>query len=284
MGQVIASVTDMQQAAAAFRLAGKRIGLVPTMGALHEGHLSLIRIARSNADIVVTSVFVNPAQFGPSEDFAQYPRNLESDASLAFEAGADLVFAPSVEEIYPTGFQTHVDVGILGTVLEGRSRPGHFRGVATVVAKLFLATIPHCAVFGRKDAQQVVVIRAMVRDLSFPVEIIAAPIVRETDGLAMSSRNVYLNPQQRKEATVLHRSIQLAEHRIRNGERNSSSIIASMRSLIEKESTGVIDYISLAHVDTLSEYSVLATGDPVLISMAVRFGTIRLIDNNTVTV
>jgi pantoate--beta-alanine ligase len=284
MSQVITSLSEMQNSSDAFRLEGNRIGLVPTMGALHEGHLSLIRIAHENADVVITTIFVNPAQFGPTEDFERYPRNLERDCSLAFEAGSGLVFAPSVAEMYPHGYQSSVDVGALGDRLEGRSRPGHFRGVATVVAKLFHITSPHVAVFGRNDAQQVVVIRAMVRDLNFPIEIIAAPIVRESDGLAMSSRNVYLSEQQRKEASVLNRSLRLAEKKIGSGERNPAGVTAAMRSLIEQESQSAVDYISIAHEDTLEEYSTLAPGDRALVSLAVRFGSTRLIDNCSVTV
>ena len=269
----------MQQAAASLRSKGKRIGLVPTMGSLHEGHLSLILGIREKVDFVITSVFVNPRQFGPEEDFERYPRNLERDCSLAFGAGADAVFAPTAEEMYPDGFQTSIEVGRVGEPLEGTVRPGHFQGVATVVLKLLIITSPHVAIFGRKDAQQLAVVRSLVRDLNLDVEIIGAPIVREADGLAMSSRNVYLTTEQRAEAAVLYRSLRLAESRVMEGSRDPAEIIEAMRREIHEKSSGEIDYISIAHEHTLEELESLSSGDKVLVSLAVRFGTTRLIDN-----
>lgn len=269
----------MQQTAEAIRSAGKRIAVVPTMGSLHEGHLSLIRLAREHADVVVTTIFVNPTQFGPSEDFARYPRNVELDVRLAASAGADHLFAPETEEMYPTGYRSFVEVGELGDILEGKSRPGHFRGVATVVAKLFHVTLSHVAVFGQKDAQQVAVIRRMVEDLNFHVQLVVGPIVREPDGLAMSSRNVYLTSTQRNEAAVLHRSLRHAEEMIHRGIRDSARIVDAMAGMISEQSSGTIDYISIADASSLKELASLTPRRAALISLAVRFGTTRLIDN-----
>jgi pantoate--beta-alanine ligase len=269
----------MQRAADAFRNGGSRIVVVPTMGALHEGHLSLIRIARKHGDKVVTTVFVNPTQFGPGEDFERYPRSLDRDAAAADEAGSDVIFAPDVGAMYPPEFTTTVTVDRLTSVLEGKSRPGHFRGVTTVVAKLFNIVKPHAAVFGRKDAQQVAVVRQLARDLNFDVEIIVAPIVREPDGLALSSRNVYLTPEQRKEAPVLYRALQHAGKLLREGMRSPGAVIREMRKIIEEDSSAVIDYISIADPETLQEVSDDVAGRPVLVSLAGRFGSTRLIDN-----
>jgi len=276
---IIRDVREMRQTAERLRVNGKRIGVVPTMGYLHEGHLSLIRIARMKCDVVVTTLFVNPTQFGPNEDFSRYPRSFERDLSLAKSAGTDYLFAPEASQIYPTGYTSYVDVEGITGVLEGKSRPGHFRGVATIVAKLFNLTKPHIAVFGQKDAQQVAVIRRMVRDLNFDLELVVAPIIREADGLAMSSRNTYLSPQQRSEAVVLHKSLRLAERRLKEGERECAKIRDEMRTLITAESSGEIDYISLADNTSLQELEHLKPGQSVLISMAVKFGGTRLIDN-----
>jgi pantoate--beta-alanine ligase len=284
MAEIIRDIRSMQQRADALRRAGRVLGLVPTMGALHEGHLSLIRIARARTDIVITTIFVNPTQFGEGEDFAKYPRSLERDAGLAGDAGADIVFAPETGEMYPEGFQTSVHVENLTKVLEGASRPGHFRGVATVVTKLLLITKPHIAVFGQKDAQQVAVIRRLVRDLNIDCEVLVGPIVREADGLAMSSRNAYLGEGERRQATVLYRSLQLADRLIREGEREAGRVIAAMTDLINAESGGRIDYISIAEAESLREMTNLERGTPILISLAVRFGSTRLIDNHLVTV
>ncbi len=283
MALIIDDPSDMQRIAEEARRSGKRIGVVPTMGYLHEGHLSLIRAARQRTDTVVTTVFVNPVQFGPTEDFERYPRDLSRDASLAAEEGTDYVFAPDVKTIYPERYSTYVLVERLSGVLEGRSRPGHFRGVATVVAKLFNITRPHVAVFGQKDAQQVIIIRRMVQDLNFDVELLVMPTIRESDGLALSSRNSYLSPEQRGEAAVLYKSLQLGQRLVANGERSSARILAAMADLITKETTGIVDYISVADAGTLEEVAECGPGKALLISLAVRFGSTRLIDNITIT-
>jgi len=284
MAIIIRDVAEMQASAGRLRSSGKRIGVVPTMGFLHEGHLSLIHIARQRADVVVTTIFVNPTQFGPAEDFTRYPRDFERDSALASGAGSDYIFAPETNAMYPEGYATYIDVERLTTTLEGKSRPGHFRGVATVVAKLFHLTRPHVAIFGQKDAQQVVVVRQMVRDLHFDLEIIVAPIVREPDGLAMSSRNTYLTQGQRREAPVLYRALAMAEGLIRAGERSSEHVVRSMSKHITSASSGVIDYISVADGTTLEEMDICEKGRPLLISLAVRFGSTRLIDNITLTI
>lgn len=218
---MITGISDMQRTSEQLRLQGKRIAVVPTMGYLHEGHLSLIRIARGHSDVVITTIFVNPTQFAPSEDFEKYPRDLEQDRRLAASAGCDIVFHPDAKEMYPQDYLTYVEVEKLTGVLEGAFRPTHFRGVSTVVAKLFSITKPHVAVFGQKDAQQALVIRQMTRDLDFDVQIIVAPIVREADGLAMSSRNVFLAENERRDAVALNESLRLAEKMIQSGERDA---------------------------------------------------------------
>lgn len=280
---VIDRVAPMGAAADGLRRDGRRIAFVPTMGALHDGHLSLMRLARGMADALVVSVFVNPAQFGRGEDFESYPRDAARDASLAEGAGADILFLPSTAGIYPEGHATWVDVGPIATVLEGRSRPGHFRGVATVVAKLFNIVRPHVAVFGQKDAQQVAVIRRMVADLDFDVRVVAAPTVREPDGLAMSSRNAYLSPAERAQAPALRRSLDAALRLIAAGERDCARITGTMARIVSAEPSAAIDYISVADAVTLSEITTLAPGTTALISLAVRIGSTRLIDNDTVT-
>jgi pantoate--beta-alanine ligase len=254
------------------------------MGALHEGHCSLIRLARSMADEVITSIFVNPAQFGPGEDFSRYPRPLARDVELASAAGSEILFVPDETAMYPEGYQTYVTVETITRTLEGSVRPGHFRGVTTVVAKLLNITNPHLAVFGQKDAQQVVVIRRMVKDLNMGVDIIVAPIVREPDGLAMSSRNAYLSAAERKSATVLHRSLLLAESLVAESERSCRVVVEAMSRLIEAEPGTVIDYCSIADPDTLREVQELASGMTVLVSLAVRLGGTRLIDNRVIHV
>jgi pantoate--beta-alanine ligase len=252
-------------------------GFVPTMGYLHEGHLSLVRRARAENDRVAVSIFVNPTQFGPHEDYARYPRDLERDLRLLEPLGVDLVFVPSVEEMYPPGFQTWVIVEEVSRPLEGASRPGHFRGVAMVVAKLFNILQPDRAYFGQKDAQQTVVIRRMVQDLNIPVEIVICPTVREPDGLAMSSRNTYLNPEERRAATVLFRALQAAKARYEAGERDAERLREAMREVIRAEPLARIDYVSVAHPETLQELE--RVEGPALLSLAVYIGTTRLIDN-----
>lgn len=259
------------------RAAGLRVGLVPTMGALHGGHGSLIRRMRRVSDRVVVSIFVNPIQFGPGEDFAAYPRTFERDVALVREAGGDLIYAPEVAEMYPEGYATTVEVARLTEHLCGASRPGHFRGVATVVAKLFAAVKPHAAVFGQKDAQQVGVIRRMARDLNLDVEILVAPTVREADGLARSSRNSYLGPEERADATVLYQALQEARALVRQGERRAEPVLAAMREMVRARPTARVDYV--AAVDPDDFQPVEALSGRVLFALAVRFGKARLIDN-----
>jgi len=254
-----------------------RVALVPTMGFLHDGHMSLVRAARADADAVAVSIFVNPAQFGPNEDLDRYPRDMEHDLAKLSEAGVDVVFLPGVAEIYPPGFATRIDVGALATRLEGAHRPGHFAGVATVVCKLFTIVQPHIAFFGRKDAQQLRVIARMTADLNLPVTVAGMPIVREADWLAMSSRNVYLSADERCQALVLSRSLRDAEHRFQEGERRAEVLRRAMRRMIRTAPSATIDYVSVADADTLEEMD--SIDRPALVSMAVRIGTTRLIDN-----
>lgn len=247
------------------------------MGALHQGHLSLVRRARLHCATVVVSVFVNPAQFGPGEDFAAYPRDTERDLALLRQEGVDLVFLPAVEEVYPPGFDTAVVVGGVAEPLEGAARPGHFRGVATVVAKLFNLVQPDRAYFGQKDAQQVAVIRKMVADLALPIEIVGLPIVREPDGLALSSRNVYLSAEERQAARVLRRSLQTAEHLFAGGERHAPRIQAAVLAALSEEPLARAEYVSVADPETLQELGTIPAR--ALVAMAVRVGNTRLIDN-----
>ncbi len=270
---------QMQRESEGFRSAGKRVVLVPTMGALHAGHAALIREARKRGDVVIVTVFVNPVQFGRGEDFGRYPRDLEGDLRTAAEAGADILFTPETAAMYPPGYQTFVTVEAISLPLEGSARPGHFRGVTTVVAKLFNITRPHCAVFGQKDAQQVAVLRRMARDLDTGIEIVVVPTVREPDGLALSSRNAYLSEAERSEAPVLYRSLRFAEERVRAGERSADALVAAVISEITSCSSAAIDYVSVADAESLEPLSSLPPGRTVLVSLAARFGTTRLIDN-----
>jgi pantoate--beta-alanine ligase len=253
------------------------LGFVPTMGYLHEGHLTLVRQAKAENASVAVSIFVNPTQFGPKEDFKQYPRNPQRDLALLEREGTDLVFMPPVDEVYPPGFNSWVEVGRLAERLEGASRPGHFRGVATVVARLFDLVKPDRAYFGQKDAQQLIVIKRMVADLNMNLEVVAVPTVREPDGLAMSSRNTYLNPEERKQAVVLYQALTLAQRLHTEGEKDAAAIRRKMADLIKKEPLAQIDYISIADAETLEELDVVKP--PALVSMAVRIGKTRLIDN-----
>lgn len=253
------------------------VGLVPTMGYLHEGHLSLVREARRRDDYVVASIFVNPTQFGPGEDLARYPRDEARDFALLEAEHADAVFAPSAGEMYPDDFQTYVTVEVLTQRLEGASRPAHFRGVTTVVLKLFNIIKPHRAYFGLKDAQQLAVVRRMARDLDLEVEVVGLPIVRESDGVALSSRNVYLSPEQREAAQVLHRALSLAGSLFDGGERDAHRIRTQMAELIAAQPLAQVDYISIADAETLEEVDMVARS--ALASLAVRFGATRLIDN-----
>ncbi|MEE9198180.1 MAG: pantoate--beta-alanine ligase [Dehalococcoidia bacterium] len=255
------------------------LGLVPTMGYLHEGHLALVRRARAENDLVAVSIFVNPSQFGPAEDYQTYPRDLQRDLALLEREGVDLVFAPSVEELYPPGFDTWVEMEGLAGRLEGESRPGHFRGVVTVVAKLFNIVRPHRAYFGQKDAQQLWLIGKMVADLNMDLELVAVPTVRETDGLALSSRNAYLSPQERRVAPILWKALTAARELWEGGEQDAEAIRKAMTALIEEESLARVDYVSVADSDTLEELD--AIDRPALVSLAVWIGETRLIDNIT---
>ena len=277
--KVVTSIPEMQEASSSLRRAGKSIAVVPTMGYLHNGHLSLVKIAKKNSDVVITTIFVNPTQFAPHEDFDKYPRDIEADKAHAQSAGTDILFTPDVSSMYPENYLTYVEIEKISKVLEGKFRPSHFRGVATVVAKLFNITQPHIAVFGQKDAQQIAIIKQMVRDLNFNIKIVVGPIIRDRDGLALSSRNVYLSPQERREAIVLHQSLKLAQQIIHSGARHSHEIIENMMKLISSKPSAQIDYISIADAKTLSELSTIIPATEVLISLAVRIGTTRLIDN-----
>ena len=253
------------------------VGLVPTMGYLHEGHLSLVRRARAENSSLVVSIFVNPTQFSPQEDFKAYPRDIRRDLALLKKEGTDIVFMPATAEMYPAHFSSWVEIGEITERLEGSSRPGHFRGVATVVAKLFNIVQPTRAYFGQKDAQQAIVIKKMVSDLNMNLEIVALPTVREPDGLAMSSRNIYLSPEQRQAATVLYRALILAQELWSQGENDAEHLRQQMRTLIQQEKLANIDYISVADAETLEELDTVKC--PALVSLAVRIGKTRLIDN-----
>ena len=271
------TVSTIQEARAWRRGAGGSVGLVPTMGYLHAGHLSLVERARRENDRVAASLFVNPTQFGPSEDLARYPRDIERDTRLLEAAGCDLLFAPAAFEMYPAGFETIVDVGAVAAPLEGARRPGHFRGVATVVMKLFGILQPDRAYFGQKDAQQLAVMKKMVRDLDVLVDVRACPTVRETDGLAMSSRNVYLDPEDRRAAPALHRALAAARDRWAAGERDAEALRQAMRSVLEAEPRVHVDYVSVADPETCRELQ--RVEGPALLSLAAAVGKARLIDN-----
>ena len=270
-------VSTLEELRSARAILDEPVGLVPTMGFLHEGHLSLVRQAAQECASVVVSIFVNPTQFGPSEDLSAYPRDMERDLRLLEPLGVNLVWTPSPEIMYPDGYQTWVEVEALTGFLEGAQRPGHFRGVTTIVTKLFTGVQPARAYFGQKDAQQAVVIRQMTRDLNFPVEIVICPIVREPDGLAMSSRNTYLNPEQRQAATVLYRALNAAKDAYDLGERDAEKLRAIMRETIAAEPLAQMQYVSCADYDTLQELEIISS--KALLSMAVFVGKTRLIDN-----
>jgi len=274
---IFTTIEEMRAASRAARRAGKRLGFVPTMGALHEGHLSLVRAARAACDVVASSIFVNPTQFGPNEDLEKYPRSFERDRELLEREGVELLFAPTVEEMYPAGAITWVTVEGLSSKLDGRSRPGHFRGVTTVVAKLFHIVEPDAAFFGQKDAAQVAIIRRMVHDLNLPVEIVPCPIVREPDGLAMSSRNAYLDPQQRNQALTLHRSLEHVRRMVSTGERSAAKLAAAGRAELIKEGGVRLDYFEIVDPDTLDPVEDVSGG--ALVAVAASVGTTRLIDN-----
>lgn len=275
--KTFSTIHDARLASREARRSGKSLGLVPSMGALHEGHLSLVRAAKAACEVVAVSIFVNPTQFGPSEDLAKYPRPFERDCQLLKNEGVDLIFAPSAEEMYPRGEVSWVLVEGLSDRLDGRSRPGHFRGVTTVVSKLFHIIEPDVAFFGQKDAAQAAIIRRMVRDLNFPVEIKVCPIVREPDGLAMSSRNAYLNAEERRRALVLRRSLLRVEEQFKEGERSAANLIRAAVDIFAEQPDVRLDYFEIVDPDSLD--AVQSISQPVLVAVAAYVGTTRLIDN-----
>jgi pantoate--beta-alanine ligase len=275
--EILEQIDVIQRKCEALRLGGKILGLVPTMGFLHEGHLELMRVAKRHADVVIISIFVNPSQFGPSEDFKSYPRDREGDLEKAREVGVDIAFLPSVQEMYPGGFQTKVSVEKVTKHLCGLSRPTHFDGVTTVVAKLFNITKPHLAVFGQKDYQQLTVISRMVRDLNMDIDIVGVPTFREPDGLAMSSRNTYLSPEERKSALCLKKSLDLARRLVGSGERSAEKMKKALEELILSHPYTVVDYVTLCDPVTLEDVETLEA--ETVLALAVKVGKTRLIDN-----
>jgi len=275
--KICRTIHEFRSARLPLRRHGRRLGFVPTMGALHEGHLSLMRAARAQCEVVAASIFVNPLQFGPNEDFAKYPRNFERDRELLEQEGVELLFAPSVEEMYPAGAVTYVTVEGLSEKLCGKSRPGHFRGVTTAVSKLFHIVEPDTAFFGQKDAAQAAIIRRMVRDLNFPIEIVVCPIVREADGLAMSSRNDYLDLQQRRSALVLYRSLMRVKELFEGKERNVARLIAAGKKVFEQEPSVRLDYFEIVNPDTLDPVEEIS--ENALVAVAAFVGRTRLIDD-----
>ena len=274
---VVQNVVEVRRAVENARAERRTVGLVPTMGALHEGHASLIRAARRECGFVLLWLFVNPAQFGPREDLSRYPRPFEKDLDLCEREGVDVVFAPAVEEVYPVGFRTHVEVHELQDVLEGASRPGHFRGVCTVVLKMLLMTAPDAVYFGQKDAQQVIVVRRMMRDLNVAVRLRVCPTIREPDGLALSSRNVYLSPEERQAAPILHHALCAGRDVVLAGERDGEKIRLAIERVIAGEPAARLDYAAVVSAETLAPLRRLE--GTVLLALAVRIGPARLIDN-----
>ncbi len=275
--KIAKTIESVRRLVKAARIAGKKIGFVPTMGALHRGHISLIEAAKKDCDFVAVSIFVNPTQFGPGEDFKKYPRPIEADLKVCRKAGIDAVFAPTSREMYPAEILTLVDVKKLSEPLCGKFRPGHFRGVATVCAKLFNIVTPDIAYFGQKDAQQAIVIKRMVADLNMPLKIVVCPTVREKNGLAMSSRNQYLTPQQRKDAAHIYKSLQKCRQMIKQGETNAKKIATEMRKILRQIPSSKIQYISIVDAETLQ--SIYKITGKVLAAVAVKIGPTRLIDN-----
>lgn len=280
--KIISTVAETRAIIKEWKKNGLKVGLVPTMGYLHEGHLSLIKKAVSENDRVVVSIFVNPTQFGPNEDYETYPRDINKDSALCESAGADIIFHPEASEMYPEGACTYVNMTGLTDVLCGKSRPTHFQGVCTVVSKLFNITTPDNAYFGQKDAQQLAVIKRMVKDLNFDINITGCPIVREEDGLAKSSRNTYLNKEERKAALVLHRAITCGQSLVNNGERNASVVINRMKDIINAEPLAKTDYVEIVDMNTMESVSVIK--GEILCAIAVYIGKTRLIDNFIVNV
>jgi pantoate--beta-alanine ligase len=277
MSESMIIVTTLEELFYARRLLNDPVGLVPTMGYLHEGHISLVKKAKKECKSVIATIFVNPTQFGPNEDLEKYPRNLERDLKMLDAEGVDIVWTPTAEVMYPAGYQTWVEVENLTKPLEGSMRPGHFRGVTTVVSKLFNATRPDRAYFGQKDAQQAAVIRQMTHDLSYPIEIVICPILREADGLAMSSRNSYLSPEERQSATVLYRALSAAKTAFAGGEKNAEKLRQIVKDMVGSESRAQLQYVSCTDYDTLAELETVS--GKALLSMAVFMGKTRLIDN-----
>ena len=275
--KIVSTINEVREQVKEWKKEGNTIGFVPTMGYLHEGHASLIDAARKNNSKVVVSIFVNPIQFGPNEDLDSYPRDLEHDAKLCEEHGVDLIFHPTPEEMYGDNFYTFVDMDVLTKELCGLSRPVHFRGVCTVVSKLFNIVTPDNAYFGQKDAQQLAIIKRMVKDLNMPLSIHGCPIIREEDGLAKSSRNIYLTPEERKAAVVLSKAVKLGQDMIADGERDAAKIVGEMKKLISAEPLATIDYVEMVNMDTMQ--SIEKAEGHVLCAMAVKFGKARLIDN-----
>ncbi|RFB35630.1 pantoate--beta-alanine ligase [Brevibacillus sp. VP] len=280
----ISTIKELREALSVHKSAGKTIGFVPTMGYLHDGHLSLVEQAKNELDVVVMSIFVNPLQFGPNEDFSVYPRDLARDQKLAQDAGVHYLFTPSVEEMYPRPMLTNVSVQNITEALCGLSRPGHFDGVATVVTKLFNIVGADKAFFGQKDAQQVAVVEQMVADLQIPVQIVPCPIYREKDGLAMSSRNVFLSKEERSQALILYKSLSRVEEMIANQQRDVAVLSNEVRNLIQSQPLAEIDYVEVKRYPEMSDIEILKTGDRILIALAVKFGRTRLIDNVILTV
>jgi pantoate--beta-alanine ligase len=274
---VLNTIAETRVQCSGWRAAGRTLGLVPTMGALHQGHLSLVRAAQADCDVVAVSIFVNPTQFGPKEDFAAYPRTFNQDIQRLEAAGVDLVFAPSAEEMYPPGASTFVEVADMSDRLDGASRPGHFRGVATVVAKLLHIFVPEHAYFGQKDAAQVAVLRKMVRDLQFPVQLEVCPTVREPDGLAMSSRNRNLSAEERRDAVVLSRALLEVERRVLGGEHDSGKLVAEALRILQGAPSVLVDYCRIVDAETLEDVADVRGG--ALVAVAARVGKVRLIDN-----
>ncbi|MBP9005600.1 MAG: pantoate--beta-alanine ligase [Candidatus Marinimicrobia bacterium] len=275
--QILTKIEDIRQELLVIRTSAKKIALVPTMGYLHEGHLSLVDVAKANADVVVMSIFVNPTQFAPNEDLMRYPRDIERDERLARERGVDYIFHPEVAEMYPDPYLTYVVTEQLAKVLCGISRPTHFRGVTTVVAKLFNIIQPDVAVFGQKDAQQAVIIRQMVRDLNFTIKIIVAPIVREPDGLAMSSRNFYLTPEERQQAPIIFKALQAARENVKNGLTDANQVRDQITKMIQTSPLARIDYVEIIDDQTLTPVETVKPGT--FAAVAVYYGKTRLIDN-----
>jgi pantoate--beta-alanine ligase len=275
--RIIKNISEMQKHALELKRQGKIIGFVPTMGYLHQGHISLLQAIRGRCDILVVSIFINPTQFAPGEDFERYPRDFARDEKMLQENKCDILFYPETKDMYPEGYATYVNVERLSEGLCGKSRPGHFRGVATVVAKLFLITQCDIACFGQKDAQQAAVVKRMVKDLNIPVEIIIAPIVREPDGLAMSSRNIYLSPDERRRALCLKKSLDLAQHMVAEGESDTAKIIGKMLDFISLVQGAEIDYIEAVDLENLTPKKTVE--GPTMFALAVKIGKTRLIDN-----